>query len=33
MPGVAYHAASDARSSIAIQVFLAEALAMPLRIE
>jgi dienelactone hydrolase len=33
MPGVAYHAASDARSSIAIQVFLAEAFAMPLRIE
>jgi dienelactone hydrolase len=33
MPGVAYHAPSDARSSIAIQVFLAEVFAEPLRIE
>jgi dienelactone hydrolase len=32
-PGVAYHAPSDARSSVAIQVFLAEAFALPLRIE
>ena len=32
-PGVAYHAASDARSSIAIQVFLAEVFGLPLRIE
>jgi dienelactone hydrolase len=32
-PGVAYHAPSDARSSIAIQLFLAEAFGMPLRVE
>jgi len=32
-PGVAYHASSDARSSIAIQVFLAEVFGLPLRIE
>jgi dienelactone hydrolase len=32
-PGVAYHATSDARSSIAIQVFLAEVFGLPLRIE
>jgi len=32
-PGVAYHAPSDARSSIAIQVFLAEVFGLPLRIE
>ena len=32
-PGVAYHASSDARSSIAIQVFLAEVFGLPLRLE
>jgi dienelactone hydrolase len=32
-PGVAYHAPSDARSAIAIQGFLAEVFAIPLRVE
>jgi dienelactone hydrolase len=32
-PGVAYHGPSDARSSLAIRVFLAEAFGLPLRVE